>query len=104
MNSPLEMLKGLVVTKADIVHDYVQLAFGESVGLSIYNEMSLAPKSNHIGQLKGKCVKSVSESEESIVITFTDGMCLIVDMHPVAYRGPEALQLNRRGEPPVIWN
>ena len=104
MKSALQTLRDMTVTKADVVHDYVQLAFGDSVGLSIYNEISLAPESIPFDQLKGKCVKSVVESEESIALEFTDGTRLAVNLHAVGYRGPEALQLVRRGEPPMIWN
>jgi len=104
MASPLHFLEGLTVSHASIVHDYVQLSFGEQVGLSIYNEISLDPPSTQFELLVGKMVVKILESEEAIVISFLDGSSLEVDLHPVAYGGPEALQLNRQGEPPVIWN
>jgi hypothetical protein len=104
MTSPLHTIEGLTVTEAEVVHDYVQLAFGDEIGISIYNEMEVSPKSTRFEALAGKTVTAVTEREEAIEIKFLDGTLLTIDMHRQAYRGPEALELNRRGYPPVIWN
>ncbi len=104
MNAPLHIIEGLTVTEAEAVHDYVQLAFGREIGISIYNEMDISPKSVGVGALIGKLVLAVTERADAIEIKFADGTLLKIDLHPQAYRGPEALQLNRAGYPPVIWN
>jgi len=104
MKSPLHILEGLTVTNSVKVHDYVQLRFGDEIGLSIYNEIEFTPPSTVIAGLAGKRVSVVTERENAIEIRFLDGCRISIDMHREAFCGPEALQLNRRGHPPVIWN
>lgn len=102
--SPLTCIEGLIVTEAEEVHDYLQLAFGDQIGLSIYNEVSLTPESMRWEQLVGNTVLSVAEEDSFIELTFLDGVRICIDMRPQAWHGPEALQLNRQGQPTVIWN
>jgi hypothetical protein len=104
MESQLRALEGLTVTNIVELHGYVQLHFGERVGLSIYNEIEISPESIRVDGLVGKTVTTVTERENAIEIRFLDGTQITIDMHRQAYRGPEALQLNRQGLPPVIWN
>jgi hypothetical protein len=98
------MLEGLTVTAAEAVHDYFQLAFGDEIGLSIYNEMTITPPAFPFEQLVGKVVISTTESTDAIEIEFSDGLRVLIDLRSQAYRGPEALQLDRVGFPIVIWN
>src|SRR5687768_14800282 len=60
MAHPIQILKGLKVTEAEIVHDYVQLAFGDEIGISIYNEIKISHKMP-FERLVSKTVKSVEE-------------------------------------------
>jgi len=103
MTTPLHALVGLKVTKATIVHDYAQLAFGDEIGISIYNEFELSPDVR-LEDLISKTVLRVEESSNSIEISFLDGVKLAIDLHRQAYRGPEALELNRTGHPTIVWN
>lgn len=93
-----------MVTEAEVVHDYVQLAFGDEIGISIYNEMEISPFSIRVDALIGKVVASVLELDNSIKIQFVDETQITIDMHRQAYRGPEALELYRQGLPVVVWN
>jgi len=104
MNSPLQIVTGLTVTESEAVHDYVQIAFGDEIGISIYNEMSITPRSISIDKQVGKIVASVLERENAIEIEFIGGTQIAIDLRPEAYRGPEALELYRQGHPLVIWN
>ncbi|MEI7875593.1 MAG: hypothetical protein WCK95_25945 [Alphaproteobacteria bacterium] len=99
-----QTLEGRVVTEAEIVHDYVQLAFGDGIGVSIFNEMLISPRPASVGTLVGKIVALVKETESRIEINFADGSRIDIDMRPIAYRGPEALVLHRQGLPTVVWN
>ncbi len=101
---PLRVIENRKVTAALVVHDYVQLAFGEEIGISIYNEMQMKPASLQIGEFVGKVVASADQLAESVSIKFADGAEIEIDLRPAAYRGLEALQLNRVGQPIVIWN
>jgi hypothetical protein len=104
MASALNTLVGLVVTDVVRMHDYIQIAFGDQIGLSIYNQLCEGTELDLSPSLLGKMVASVVETESFIILKFIDQTQLCIDMRPQAYRGPEALQLNRLGEPPVIWN
>ena len=104
MENPLRIIEGMIVTEADTVHDYVQLAFGREIGISIYNNMEILPGSISLGTLVGKSVSRTDVRDDLIEIEFAYRTILKVDMRPDAYRGPEALQLNRVGHLPVIWN
>ena len=98
------MLIGRNVTNCVEIHDYVQLSFGDQVGLSIYNKMALVPSTARVTELIGEAITSISTTKEAITISFNNGYKLTVDMSEKGYVGPEALQLNRRGRPPVVWN
>jgi len=104
MRSQLDCLKGLTITKIVEIHDYVQLHFGDGVGVSIYNEIEVRPSSATIPQFVGKTITLTVEKAAAIEFVFRDRSRINVDMHRRAYRGAEALELNRRGHPPVIWN
>jgi hypothetical protein len=93
-----------VVTEVVEIHDYVQLVFSDDIRISIYNEMTVSPPSIAVSRLVGRIVTAVAEDDNAIEIQFLDGARIKVDMRAQAYRGPEALQLNRRGHPDVIWN
>jgi hypothetical protein len=100
----LQSLKGATVTRADAIHDYTQLAFGDEAELSIYNDWHIAPEATALLGLVGKVLVSIGISTKSAAFVFSDGTRLTVDLCKAAYHGPEALQLNRRGLPTVIWN
>lgn len=104
MTSPLHKLEGLTITEVLEIQDYIQLHFGDDIGISIYNEMEISPRTLTVSKLVGKTVTAVTEREEAIEIKLLDGSQIIVDMHRQAYRGPEALEMNQHGHPPVIWN
>ena len=104
MTSPLHNLEGLTVTKVVEIHDYVQLHFGDDVGISIYNEIETHPGSTAIAEFVGRIMSGVVERDNEIEFTFLDGAKIRIDMHPEACRGPEALELHRHGHPTVIWN
>src|SRR6267154_70182 len=104
MPSVLQKLAGLTVTNVVKLHDYLQLHFGDKIGLSIYNELSIEPETTSSADLVGKMLISINENRSYVSLNFLDGTRLRVNLRPEGYRGPEALQLNREGEPPVIWN
>lgn len=99
-----EAIEGRAVTEAVTPHDYVQLAFGSKVGITINNKMQIVPTSASIAALVGKVVTSVEETEERIEIRFLDGPRIEIDMRPDAWGSPEALVLHRVGLPTVVWN
>jgi hypothetical protein len=104
MESPLNCLVGQMITSAEEVHDYVQIGFGEKIGISIYNKFKTSPASTKIDKFVGKNVASVAVNDDVIEILTTDGSKISIDMTNDAWQGPEALQLDRIGFPTVVWN
>lgn len=104
MRSPRRCLEGLIVTEVIRIHDYIQFAFCKDVGISIYDDIEINPSSGELNEFAGKTVGRVVESRDEIEIAFLQGGAIRIDLRPSAYHGPEALQLNRRGYLPVIWN
>jgi hypothetical protein len=104
MKSPLDTLIGLWVTKVVKIEGYVQLHFGNEVGLTIYNKISLEPLTADAKELVGNMVTSVRSGMDAIEIRFLAGPQLRIHMRPEAYQGPEAMELNRKDLPAVIWN
>jgi hypothetical protein len=103
MQAPaLQSLEDHEVTRATRVHDYVQIAFGDDVGLSIDNDFTVNPDLD-ISSLLGRRLKSAAQTEKSIDLVFSGGMLLHIDLQPLAWHGPEALELNRKGFPTVVW-
>jgi hypothetical protein len=104
MKSLLHILEGLSVTEVKEVHDYIQLLFGKEIGLSIYNDRFLIPRTTKLSDLVGKIITSIAENKDSVSLKFIDGTQLTIDMRDQAYHGPEALQLNYPGMPTIIQN
>ena len=104
MASVLQKLIGLTITRVVELQGYVQLHFGDEIGLTIYNKMLVEPTGRCAADLPGKMLTSIEEEQKGITMNFIDGSRVRIDMRPEAYKGPEALQLTREGEAPVIWN
>lgn len=98
----LQILIGLIISKIEEVHDYIQIVFSDGTTLSIFNNYYYDVGSVHA--IEGKKVKSVEEAGNKIAITFEDDECLSIGMADDDYNGPEAMVLRRECEPPVVWN
>jgi len=47
---------------------------------------------------------NASQDPSQVVLSFESGITLIVSLLPEAYHGPEAMVLNKEGEPIFVWN
>lgn len=103
MISQLDVLVGMVVTDALQVHDYVQLLFEQDISLNIYNAWRLC-NGDDLRALHGTTLLKVEEKPETLLFSFSNGKRLDIDLCNDAYNGPEALELNMPGQPPVVWN
>ena len=103
MKSKLDILVGIAVTDALKVRDYVQLLFERDIVLTIYNEFKLL--NNHdVSSLSGAKLVKVEEKPEAVILYFSNGTRLHIDLRDEAYNGPEALELRVPGQPTVVWN
>lgn len=98
----LQSLIGLTVSVLEEVHDYLQIVFSDGTTLSIFNNC-LFDGDTVLG-FEGKQVKSVEETDVSVLIVFEDGESISVGLTNDDYNGPEAMVLSREGVPPVVWN
>ncbi len=103
MKTPLKELVGLRVTKAAVVHDYLQIILGEVAGLRVFNDYTISGGKDIAG-LCNLALLNALQSESQIVLTFEHGITVNVSLLPEAYHGPEAMVLNREGHPIVVWN
>ncbi|WP_316672702.1 hypothetical protein [uncultured Tolumonas sp.] len=98
----LQILIGLIIGKIEKVHDYIQIVFSDSTTLSIYNNY-IYDGGSVLG-IEGKMVRSVEESDNSVIIFFESGESLSIGLDDNDYNGPEAMVLRQEGESPVVWN
>jgi hypothetical protein len=103
MENPLQELVRLRVTKAEVVQEYLHLTFGGIAGLSIANDHTISGEKDIAG-LCNLVLLDASQSESQVVLTFEHGITVNVCLLPEAYHGPEAMVLNRTGQPIVVWN
>ena len=103
MKNPLKELVGLRVTQARIIHDYIQIIFGEIAGLRVFNDYTISGE-KAIAELCNLVLLDASQSESQVAMTFEHGITVNVSLLPEAYHGPEAMVLNRTGQPIVVWN
>ena len=98
-----EDLSGIV-----FVRDYLQLQFNPSPQLNVYSSRVVAssggrsaafgeePFANLVLTLIGKFVREVGVDEQSFEITFADESTITISLRPEHYRGPEAVDFQRR--------
>ena len=103
MTSQLAVLVGLAVTDALQVHDYVQLLFEKDIVLNIYNALRLC-HGDDLRALHGAMLLRVEEKPAQLILSFSHGRRLAIDLCDNAYNGPEALALHVPGHPTMVWN
>lgn len=97
----LQILVGLTIKKVEVLQDYFQLIFADSTILNIFNKYQYDGSS--VLTLEGKKLVSVIETDYKIVLDFKDCGKLTVGLLDEDYNGPEAIELIRISEPPVVW-
>ena len=98
----LRVLTGLMIQKVEEVHDYLQLVFSDGTILNVFNKYQY--EGENILSIKGKKMNSIKETDQSVLFSFSDGSHLIVGLRDEDYSGPEAMELIRHNEPPIVWN
>ncbi len=98
----LKILIGLIISKIEEVHDYIQIRFSDGTTLCIFNKYHCDDSSIHM--LEGMKVKSIEEIDNKVMISFENNRFLSIGMADDDYNGPEAMVLRRNDESPVVWN
>jgi hypothetical protein len=98
----LQILIGLIAGKIEKMHDYSQIVFSDSTTLSIFN--NYVYDGGSVLSIEGKTVRSVEESDSSVIILFESGDSLSIGLDDQDYNGPEAMVLRQEGKAPVVWN
>ncbi|OEG74930.1 hypothetical protein BEL05_12195 [Shewanella colwelliana] len=98
----LQILIGLIVSKIEKVHDYIQIVFSDGATLSIFN--SYVYDCGSVLDIEGMKVKSVEEVCDEVSITFSDGSSISIGLKDNDYNGPEAMILKQEGKSPIVWS
>jgi hypothetical protein len=81
----------------------LQLIFGELAGIRVMNDYSLTGV-REISNLTGLELTHVHQDNSKVVLSFEGDVKMVISLLPDAYKGPEAIVLNREGLPTVVWN
>lgn len=98
----LQILIGLIISKIEEVHDYIQVVFSDGTTLSIFN--NYVYDGELITGIEGRKVKSVEESGDRVLIIFDNSEAISIGLKDEDYNGPEAMVLNQEGKSPVVWS
>lgn len=98
----LQILIGLIISKIEEVHDYIQVVFSDGTTLSIFN--TYVYDGELVTGIEGRKVKSVEESADRVLIIFDNGKAISVGLKDGDYNGPEAMVLKQEGKSPVVWS
>ena len=107
----LQVLKGKVPSGVDVVHDYVQIRFGDSTVLTLNNQLSLNGQkcleenrsASSLISIIGHPVEAAYIAEETFVLELP-GIELTMDLREGAWSGPEALVLSLPGGETIVLN
>jgi hypothetical protein len=97
-----QKLKGVRITNVEHVHDYVQIEFENSFGISIYNKYTVT--GGKIGDVVGKRVTGFVQDERSVSLLVNSKLVVRVGLENDDYSGPEAMQYNDSTGMIVVWN
>jgi len=97
----LQILVGSIIQMVEIIHDYLQLTFTDGTILNIYNKYQYDGES--VLTFEGKKLISAIETDIKIILDIEDGGKIEVGLLDEDYNGPEAMELIRKDEPPVVW-
>ncbi len=100
--SALQILIGLIIGKVEKVHDYIQIVFSDNSTLSVFN--NYVYDGGSVLGTEGKTVRSVDESDNSVIILFESGESLFIGLDDDDYNGPEAMVLSRDGMHQIVWS
>ena len=98
----LQILIGLIISKIEEVHDYIQIVFSDGTKLSIFN--NYVYDGDSVLGIEGREVKSVEEHGDGILIVLDDGRSISIGLKDDDFYGPEAMVLKQEGKSPVVWN
>jgi len=102
----LQELVGLRVVKAESLEYDLIVWFQNGEVLTVYNKFQITASDGRAGtdrNLVGATLTELTEVHASLLLTFSNGVKLTIDMSEEGYSGPEALQLIRPGLPLVVW-
>lgn len=102
MQTQLNALLSLPIVSVIEIHDYLQIFFSNGAILNIFNKYSYKANDSRICSLVGTFATQLTQNQQNICIFFSNGSELIIGLSNDDYNGPEALELIRKGENPIV--
>lgn len=89
MEINIDFLLNKKVEDAKITHDYLQLFFYDSSILNIFNSFKL---NDELQKIKDSKIISIQQYENILIIGFSSGITISIDMSEDGFQGPEAME------------
>jgi hypothetical protein len=102
MQTQLNTILSLPIVSVIEIHDYLQIFFSNGAILNLFNKYSYKANDSRICSLVGSFVTQLTQNQQNICISFSNGSELIIGLSYDDYNGPEALELIRKGEKPIV--
>lgn len=105
MENLLDLLLGVKLSKAEVVHDYLQLRFENGVILNVFNAFRMREFSiDDLSKISGCEICAVRIDETSVEFEFLGGGSIWVGMSDDDYQGPEAMEYIGAAGDRVVWS
>lgn len=105
MQKMLDQLLGVKLSKAEVVHDYLQLRFENGVILNVFNAYSTREFSiDDLSNIFGCDVCAIRIDETAVEFEFSGGGAIRVGMSDNDYEGPEAMEYIGATGDRVVWS
>jgi hypothetical protein len=100
----LSYLIGSKIVSITKLHDYWQLRLGDDL-ITIYNPLNLEgfSRDDPSRTSAGLFLTNVEESKDAIVLRFSGGATLAIDLRDESYSGPEAVVLTKHTGEIIVW-
>lgn len=100
--SLLQQLVGSVVKEVNRIEDYLQIEFTDETVINVNNNFEF--NGDNLKSIEKEELLSIFECDSRIDLHFRNDKMISVSLLEKDYNGPEAMELHRKGKPPIIWN
>ncbi|WP_078124789.1 hypothetical protein [Leptospira alexanderi] len=100
--NPLQLLIGSIVKEVIFIEDYLQIKFTDNTIININNNFKF--NGENLKSIEEKELTLVIENNSGIDLNFKGNLIVSISLLDEDYNCPEAIELYRKGKPPIIWD